>query len=885
MTNTGPFYFALVDPTDKTFDHTRHALWDFEIFSFKRTLEEGQMPKLELVIQNPYRGLLTPTAKVWAHFSFHDVPNNVWYPLFFGRLIGQPQELDGSKITVELIGWPLDYVLQKQQVSASLKVDPFYDKVCIAVKDRDNPDTILETYTKLYHIDHLSLHVTVSDIINAEDGNVNFTADQAFYNFLQQTIDQPPLTSIQMLMDVSWTQTWRGYVQIPTQTYNSYGGDGIIQDWPKPLTKLGGGYTVAFAETSDNYRLNAAQTVSFTYSWNNPETTHSDGDTLSLNINVSFPVFAGPALQYIIWEVITPGFLDPFGVDFEGDPAPTNRPSSSETQTMYAPEWSVTGSMTLLAEASRQRTERVVMTLNGNFQPILVDPTVQQDSETITLSLADVGVPIIDLLDFTSIAGTAVGVGTVIFPDFLSVPSGTTTQVVTTPGTAAPFGFEPAFSDIPGVTTTDINGVVYTSLGTTNPTDGNADWQADIAVAAGTIILPRQPLVITWVLLQHPGAVAFPPTGAQVSLGQKVRGSNGSYWVCTLPGITQLTEPHWTTSWGDTIIDGGVRWRGLGMTIPTGNDFFLALTTGTTGPLWLTPQFNNSALHAQTVDNGVTWVYIGTGNIPAGGTTTSVTSGWYFPGNGQRSLRYGIAKMRARMLARARCAVTKFQVSFMAGINLTLRMSSTVNDIHIPGGICVGKNTHIELSGSAGRFRTDVTIKSCVGFDTTITPVLGTGVYAQSGVLDDPNVQQMDGSVVVLPTLTDVGYTPPVPSTVDDGVTFPITDPASIIITDTVQGNLADQATGIMNSFKAASAALGFPFQHIATTVNQLVAQQQAIAVLNAQTVGLALSKAPIWRDLQLKPLDAGPYGAYYNVVLSTLQGPKQIDTQASSNG
>lgn len=884
MANTGPFYFALVDPTDKTFNPATHNLWDFEILKFKRTLEEGQMPKLELIIKNPFRGLLAPTAKVWAHFSFHDVVGNVWYPLFFGRLVGQPKELDGNKITVELIAWPLDYVLQKQQVAESLKIDPFYYDVCIQPGNRDNPDTILETYTKLYHVDHLTGAVTVSDIIVAEDGNVNFTADQAFYNFVKQTVGDPPLTAIRGEFDVSWKQTWRGYVLIPSQTYSTYSGDGIVNDWPKPGTKIGGGYSIASALAVDNYGINVAQTVSFSYSWTSKEPVHNDGDTLSVNESLTYPVLFGPYLSANTYEFLQEGFLDPFGVDFEGDPSPTNIPASSQASTMYVPLWSVSGGFTLLVEADRQRTEKVVMTLNGNFQPVLVDPTVQQDSETITRTLSDVGVPIIDLLNFTSIAGTVVSVDQIIFPDYPQVPGGTTTQIVTSGGTAAPFGQEPIFSDIPGVITTDVNGVQYTSLGTTNPTDGNQDWQANLEVAAGTIILPRQPLIITWILLQHPGAVQFVPTGVQVSLGQKVRGSNGSYWVATEPGLTGLVEPHWTTSWGDTIIDGSVTWRGLGVSIPTGNDFFMALNTGETGGLWLIPPFNNSALHAQTTDNGVTWVYIGTGNIPAGGTVENVTAAWFFTtDNGQRALRYCIALLRARMLARARCVDTKFQVSFMDGINLTLRMSSTVNDTRIPGGVCLGKNTLIELSGGAGKFRTDITMKSCVGFSTTIESVLGTGVYAQAGVFDDPNVQQMTGSVIVLPTLTDVAYTPPVPAVTDDGVSFPITDPSQVIITDTIQGNLPAQELAINAAFVAARTAAFYPYTHISPTVPALLNNQLQAAILGAQTVGLGLQKNAIWRDLQLKPLDVGPYGAVYNPQLSTLQGPKQIDLQSGS--
>jgi len=281
VANTGPFYFALVEPTDKTFDPTRHNQWDFEIFRFRRTLEEGQMPKLELVIKNPLRGLLDPAYNVWAWFSYHDRIHDVWYPLFFGRLVGQPKELVGLKITVELIGWPIDYVLQKQQVAEQQKVDPYYDPVAIDVKDRDNPDVILEAMTKLFHVDHLTGAVTLSDIINAEDGSVDFTADQVFYNFLEQTIQQPPLTAILLQMETHWTQRWRGYVQLPDFKATSYSGDGMINDWPKPGQSLGGGYSVFDSTAVDVYKINQTVNITVGFEFKDASREHRNGDTLS----------------------------------------------------------------------------------------------------------------------------------------------------------------------------------------------------------------------------------------------------------------------------------------------------------------------------------------------------------------------------------------------------------------------------------------------------------------------------------------------------------------------------------------------------------------------------------------------------------------------------
>lgn len=882
--NTGPFYFALVDPSDKTFDPTRHNQWDLEIFDFQRTLEEGQIPKLELTILNPLRGLLDPDYKIWGWFSYQDQTTGTWYPLFFGRLVGQPKELIGMQLVIEMIGWPIDYYLQRARIASSLKQDPYYEPLALKPTERVNPDALLETYTRTYHVDHLTGVVSTADIILGDDGNVNFTADQVFYNFLSQTTEEPPLTAGMLVMDANWHQTWRGYVQLPNFQTTTYSGDGMISDWPKPLQNLGGGYSVFDASASDAFYVNRVQSISLQSEWHSTAQTHENGDVISTTLSTTFPVFYGPYLSMNIWWQIATGICDPYAVDDNGDPAPVNRPSSVSVNTVYAPLWSIWGTLTLRVQANRQRTERVVMTLNGNFQPVIVDPTVQQNAEIKNITLEDVGQPILELLDWFDIAGQPVVEDMLVFPDNPYIPGGTSTQLITNigSGTAAPFNQEPVFSDIPGTVVTDANGVEYTSLGTTNPTFGNTDWQSDLAVSGGTIILPRQPLWVTWVTLTRSGLFQFPSVGVSVALKTVIRGSNLSYWVCTLPGVTGLKEPLWTGNWGDTIVDGSVTWRCLGMTIPSGNDFFVCKADGVTGDPYLIPPFNTSALHAKTSDGTVTWIYIGTGEIPVGGTVENVTGSVFFPTDrGGRALRYGIAWLRAKMLWRSRCVTTKFQVSFMDGINLTTRMTSTISgEDRIPGGGCAGKNTLIVLRGRSGSYRTDVTMKSCVGYSQTIEPVNGDPVYATDDVFQY-DVQQHTNAVVLLPTLTDVGYTPLVPQVVDDGVSFPVLDPMSLILVDQVRGTLTNQVNGIMNSFNSQKNANTLPYRLVATTPTQLAAIQQQVATLNADTIALELQKNPIWRDLQLKPLDVGPYGGYYVPVLTELQGPMQINLQS----
>ena len=135
--------------------------------------------------------------------------------------------------------------------------------------------------------------------------------------------------------------------------------------------------------------------------------------------------------------------------------------------------WNVTASLVLQYDAARPRTERVVFVVRADTQPVLTQPELSQQTETMTRSGADVGVPIVNLLNWTTIAGTAVGVGQLIFPDNPQMPGGQSTQICVTAGTAGVV--VPAFSDIAGVTTAD-GSVVWSSLGSATPSDNAGDW-------------------------------------------------------------------------------------------------------------------------------------------------------------------------------------------------------------------------------------------------------------------------------------------------------------------------------------------------------------------------------------------------------------------------
>ena len=490
MPIASPFYFAWVDPDETTFNSSHYRMDEY-IFSAKRTIAEGEKPLLEIEIQNPHVGILSSGRKYWAWFSWFDGTSIV--PLFFGRVVGSPVQIFEEVITVQLVAWPIDYKQRVQLVAETLKVRPFYDQVFIDVGQRDDPDTILEATAKVWDVNPVTQAVTANDIITGSDGNLDFTGDDHFYDSMEMTIGQPPATAILMDASVNWTQTARGTVYIGNYNLGSLSG-AIISDWPKPLAQIGAGWSVYSSDAYDTGGIESATTFTNSGSWTNTEKTHEDGDCLSLNYSYTSP--AGPvAASMLISFQQQIGMQDPFAVDENGDPSPINIPASNSGSYAYVLGYSIRATLTMQYAAERQRTERIIFLVRADTQPVLVDPLVSQDSETITKSGADVGVPIINLLNWTSIAGTSMEVGQIIFPDNPNVPGGQSIQICVVAGTAGTV--EPVFSDVPGIETAD-GTITWSSLGQATPPDNAADWTAVSHVNAGTIILPKRAFYIQY---------------------------------------------------------------------------------------------------------------------------------------------------------------------------------------------------------------------------------------------------------------------------------------------------------------------------------------------------------------------------------------------------
>ena len=252
----GPFYFAWVPSTQTVFDSSIHAVWEEDVVSMEIMHREGEFAGLSVIIKNPRQGLLASGRRQWAWLSYENgSPGPV--PLFFGRLVAVPADLDEEAVKLEFIARPIDFEEQKEALAETLRVHPWWDPIWITEPERDNPDSILESRSEAWHIDRVTHLVTLSDMIEGEDGTIEIGEADIVAESLSMSYGQPPLRSVRIKAEVHWTQVGEGEVDctIPlAEAFDAAGtdgegrissltGDGLINDWPDENAEIGGGWT------------------------------------------------------------------------------------------------------------------------------------------------------------------------------------------------------------------------------------------------------------------------------------------------------------------------------------------------------------------------------------------------------------------------------------------------------------------------------------------------------------------------------------------------------------------------------------------------------------------------------------------------------------------
>ena len=739
MTREYTLYFAWVPP-GTPWDLSL-ARFDENIFDFELEHDEGQIPTVSIEIKNPHIGFISPSRLYWCWISFsYDACEP--QPLFFGRLVGIPEEIEENTVRMKFIARDTDYIKQKQRVAESLKIAPNYDEIFFDVMKRDDPDAILEGWSVLYHVDRVDGKVSASDILVGEDGTVHFADQDVFYDSVKCRILQSPLKAVNVKMEVHWAQQTSGNIVVGQWAWPTIGQEPFIGDWPKSGTSLGGGWHVgvAWAGTRDpaadpaapfnqeTALINTKPTqISTTYNWVNTAKKHTTGDTMSVAINYTQPF----GKTIVLKNVNIVGIINPYAVDFEGDPDPVNIPAYAMTDwfcyrtlALRFDQMQALAVLDVCYQMDRKRSELLEMTVQSDVQPVLIDPLVTEDTEEIILRSGDLSSPLIEMLNWDSVGGGKfVNLGQFIFPDNPVVAGQTSTQICVQEGNTG--AEEPIFSNIPGKTTLD-GTVLWASFGSTPPTDSAQDWQPGANVGIGTLIVPRPVSgVPDMESLLAPGKLQYPPVGIPVAMysiySNGYDGPGAFLSQCAKSGLVggagNNEEPASFT----------------GFVNPTGQFMYMAMNSGVSGMFH--PSFGGSDVG----DGGVHWKNIGAVNLPIGGWPSNTPASVYFPTDrGKQSMQHGICRARAKLRKRSRAVEISFDTPFEVAAQLSCRMNGVVSDIRIPGGKAFGKVTSYKLlaNGDDGTFIGNVTLGCAIGNAAVIPEISARNAPTQQIVTD-----------------------------------------------------------------------------------------------------------------------------------------------------
>jgi hypothetical protein len=907
---SGPFFIAMVDPGTE-YDPGVHHVEDEVLDYMKIEHAEAQIPTLTIRFQNPFMGPLNPARKTGIVVSWETGGTDGIIPLFVGVLMAIPSDIVANAITYVYHAKAERYDENLHLLADSMRHLPEYDEIFIDFDKRDNPDVVLEGYSKLWHVDRVTNEITASDVLEGEDGTEVFTeADQPDHSKFTADVDQNLLPYATCVMNVKWTQAATGTIDTGSRAFSSFSGESVVSSWPKAGADIGGGWSAAVAGANNTSANDSSEMITYQATYTNKAKKHHNGDTMSINSSETKPAPMVNAVLVRTDQTFNQiGIIDPFAVDDEGDPAPKMVPAESRGNRTWIQGGAGGGINTALVvryDAARERSETLSFQVDADLQPF---PVSAGQGETITLNGSDVGEPFVRLETWSDVAGEVVALGQMIFPSHIGFPGSRIAMRATTAGTAG--AVLPDFPETEGATVAD-GTVVWTSLGVVNPSSSSEQWDSEIDIEAGTILLPRvSDNVQTYEMLVQSGLLNKPQTGTDVDEGQIVKTANGSYQVCTIGGMTDRlgapsggamftedgpsfvlidttpVEPDFSLTWGDETVDGTVIWTSLGTTLPNGMNQYIAIGDGVTGTVM--PAFP-ADLGDSVVDGTVTWVNIGVAEIPMGGTPGNVPNASYFPTDrGQQSIQYGMCVTRAKLRYRSRMVKISNDIPFIRAAMLSCRKSATIEERRLPGGEATGKIMayFMEVDGASGAARGGITIGCSIGAGTEVTADEGDPVYAEAGYAA-PGWQLYENAIIVLPDTEDMAYTPPVARTVDDGLVFPLTEQTGILRQQVV-GDIATQLLAVKQSLaivaqpaRMAPIPLGGVAVNSEVSVSGQVEGGERQAQANAEAIAQMVADNPYYYELQFPNVTNGPFNQNYSLTVTPATLPRQIDLEAA---
>ena len=828
--STFPFYFSWVAP-GTPFNPAIHNVQDEEILSFKIEHSEGEIPSLTIEIRNPRIGLLAPGRLVWAWFSWDSQASDGIVALFFGRLVSVPTDLLGEAVTLRFSAQPLNFLVQKQSLAPSLQVRPYWDPVFIDIAHRLDPDSVLEGYSAFWHVDRVFNLVSISDVLVGEDGLISITSSEGFYDSVNLSVDKPPLRSVYVKATVKWTQQAVGTVDMLPQHIQSYSGDGLISGWPKPLASLGAGWTVAYSSAYDVYNVAKTQTITITTSWKNQEKSHNYGDPMSFNQSWTRPIFRCPYLRQVVTSYSKIAIIDQ-------DPDGFNDPTATTSYTdVWVPLWTVSTTLVLRYEAMRQRTEDVRFTLAADLQPVFTDPGGQaanfaQDSE---------------LIDVQGSVG-------------LEGPYGTDR------GTWAP-DTQYYLYDYFIVTVAGIQHAYYVLRDHVSEPAFNEQSTAGV-----------------WQPFTYYGQGENVYVGGEVFAVLVSHQSKAGFNAAALDGNGNLIYQFRPNPFsGQRLYSPIPNYRGawLPSTVYVGNDIVIA--PGGTYYKVIIGHTSGSTFDPYGTDpTGQLLFALLLNPAPIG----DLSRRSYLPTDrGLWSLEYLIMRARAALVSRSRAVKVTFECPFHLAVYLSCRKNAQLFDSRLPGGQATGKVTSYKLIGVGvdSAPYASITISCAVGNGNAVHEFDGNPTYAAPGYAVIGYQYYTDRETLI--GAGDVNYSYPADSPIDDGLVFPL-DKTQSVISETITTNPISQEQAIITAYTGSQQQQLFLAQ-IEAGISEAQAQINLIQsqhISQAQLYEQALAANPSWYELVLNPVVNGPFSTEYDITVSELMVPQQINLAAPSS-
>jgi len=360
----GPFFFAWI-AAPEPFDPIAHAIEDEQIVALTISQEEGDFASLQVTVRNP-GGLLAAGRRSWCWLSWDDGSEIV--PLFCGRIVAVPEQLDGETVRLLFMARPPNYDSVKSDYAEGLKVLPYWDPVWF-LGDLTDADAVLDAYGAQWHIDRVTLELTHSDECEGEDGELLIGEEDHTYDNFEVSYTDPPLSQFEIEGTLTWRQTGSGTIDLTRRitqafkdektiyTFVDYGlittltGDGLLNAWPKGGTDFGGGWTV-----SNDTRIGDASgsftRYELTRRYRGIRGTYDVSEDADRTLSAYY--IRGKQDYDITFEV-----------------------AAFEQTTLF--DWA----------ADRGRTEIIKLTMIADIQAVLEEPFAEANIERLTLSASD----------------------------------------------------------------------------------------------------------------------------------------------------------------------------------------------------------------------------------------------------------------------------------------------------------------------------------------------------------------------------------------------------------------------------------------------------------------------------------------------------------------